>query len=49
MLVTKKVISGDCGGCCCARLAVEPRETIATDATSVTHFVLDIVASRLSR
>jgi hypothetical protein len=25
LLVTKKVISGDCGGCCCAWLAVEPR------------------------
>src|SRR5262252_6502187 len=46
LLVTKKVISGDCGGCCCAWLVVEPSDTTATDATSAKHLVLDIVASR---
>jgi hypothetical protein len=41
---TKKVMFGDCGGGCCARLAVEPNGTAATDATSTKNLALDMVA-----
>jgi hypothetical protein len=46
VLVTKKVISGDCGGGCCAQLVTELKDITAADATSAKHFVLNIVASR---
>jgi hypothetical protein len=35
---------GDCGGGCCARLAVEASDTAATDATIARHLVLEIFA-----
>jgi hypothetical protein len=40
----KKVMFGDCGGGCCARLAVEPNDIAATDATSAKNLALDMVA-----
>ena len=43
MLVTKKVMLGDCGAACCAWPAVEPSDTNAADATIAMHFILDIV------
>jgi hypothetical protein len=40
----KKVMFGDCGGGCCARLALEPNGIAATDATSTKNLALGMVA-----
>jgi hypothetical protein len=45
VLVTKKVMPGDCGGACCAWPVVEPSDAAAIAAPIAKRFVLDIVAS----
>src|SRR5712691_10257607 len=41
----KKVMFGDCGGGCCARLAFEPSVVTATDATIAKRLALDMSPS----